>query len=270
MSPMGQIEDAEISKTILGTYHERLLDRIVSDVLIVGAGPAGMMSATRLAQKGLKVTLLEKRLSPGGGIWGGAMGMNVAVVQEQAVAVLDELGVRYIPARAGLYAVDAVELAAGLCFSAKRAGVAMFNLMTAEDLCVHQGRVTGVVANRTEVATTMPVDPIAFSAQAVLDATGHEAFLVQSLRKRHLLTDACAAGRRGEGPMDASAGESFVVENVREVFPGLWVAGMSVAATLGGPRMGPIFGGMLHSGKRAAELIDSALKKSAIQSRWLL
>jgi len=264
------LEEPEISKTILGTYHERLLDRIVSDVLIVGGGPAGMMSAIRLAQKGLKVTLLERRLSPGGGIWGGGMGMNVAVVQEQAVAILEELGIRCTPARAGLYAVDAVELAAGLCFSAKRTGVAIFNLMTVEDLCVHEGRATGVVANRTGIAATMPVDPIAFSARAVLDATGHEAFLVQSLRKRQLLADACAACRPGEGPMDASSGESFVVENVGEVFPGLWVAGMSVAATLGGPRMGPIFGGMLLSGKRVAELIESALKTSAIQSRWLL
>ena len=59
--------------------------------------------------------------------------------------------------------------------------------------------------------------------------------------------------------MDATSGEAFVVENVAQVFPGLWVSGMSVCATLGGPRMGPIFGGMLLSGKRVAELISSAL-----------
>ena len=59
--------------------------------------------------------------------------------------------------------------------------------------------------------------------------------------------------------MNAEEGESFVVEEVTEVFPGLWISGMCVAAALGGPRMGPIFGGMLLSGKRAAELIDLAL-----------
>jgi thiamine thiazole synthase len=47
---------------------------------------------------------------------------------------------------------------------------------------------------------------------------------------------------------------------VQEVFPGLWIAGMSVSATLGGPRMGPIFGGMLLSGQQLAQRLGSVLK----------
>ena len=49
--------------------------------------------------------------------------------------------------------------------------------------------------------------------------------------------------------------EALTLENTREVFPGLYVAGMAANATFGGPRMGPIFGGMLLSGKKAAELL---------------
>jgi thiamine thiazole synthase len=105
-----------------------------------------------------------------------------------------------------------------------------------------------------------PIDPISLEAKAVLDATGHDAALVQMLRRRKLLKS--LVGACGEGPMDAIVGESFVVERVREVYPGLWVSGMCVVAALGGPRMGPIFGGMLLSGKRAAEMISDALRTS--------
>ena len=115
---MARLDEVEISKTILCAYHEKLLDRLTSDVTIVGAGPSGLVAAFFLAQSGAKVTILEKRLSPGGGIWGGGMGMNVAVVQEEAVPLLSEMGIRGKRGKDGLYAVDAIELSAGLCWNA--------------------------------------------------------------------------------------------------------------------------------------------------------
>ncbi len=261
---MMPLDEVEISKTILCTYHERVLDRIASDVIIVGAGPSGLVAGYFLAKSGFKVTVLEKRLSPGGGIWGGGMAMNVAVVQDEAVPLLDGMGIRSQPRRANLHAVDAMELAAGLCWNALQAGVAIFNLTTVEDLCVHHERVTGVVVNRTNIAGALPVDPIVFSAKAVLDATGHEAVLIQGLRRRGLLPATVSVQ---EGPMDATAGEAFVVDRAGEVFPGLWISGMSVSATLGGPRMGPIFGGMLLSGKRVAAAIAARMADNSQQPR---
>lgn len=55
--------------------------------------------------------------------------------------------------------------------------------------------------------------------------------------------------------MHPDLGEKMVVENTREVYPGLFVTGMAANAVFGAPRMGPIFGGMLLSGKKAAEEI---------------
>ncbi len=261
---MRDLLETEITRAILTAYHEKLLRQVVADVVVVGAGPSGLMAAIDLAGRGHRVTVLERRLSPGGGVWGGAMAMSEVVIQDQALAVVEQVAVNSRPAGAGLHAVDAIELASALCLRCVQAGAAILNLIYAEDLCVHDGRVCGVVANRTGVADAMPVDPITFEARAVLDATGHDAALVGMLRKRGLLEG--STDRPGEGPMNAVEGESFVVEEVAQLYPGLWISGMCVAAALGGPRMGPIFGGMLLSGKRAADLIDVALRENRVPS----
>jgi len=60
---MTRLDEVEISKTILRTYHEKLLDALASDVIVVGAGPSGLVAASFFAKSGLKVTVLEKRLS---------------------------------------------------------------------------------------------------------------------------------------------------------------------------------------------------------------
>ena len=262
---MSGLKETDISKAIISTYHDKLLSRLVGDVLIVGAGPSGLIAAQSLARKGLNVTVLEKRLAPGGGIWGGGIGMSQIVIQGEVLPLLDEIEVGYESWHGELYVADAIELAAGLCVKAVQSGAALLNLMTVEDVCIHQKQVTGVVVNRSLIGESLPVDPITLSARAVIDTTGHEAVVVQALRRRGLLAGSAAAEASGEGPMDAASGEAFVVERVAQVFPGLWVAGMSVCATFGGPRMGPIFGGMLLSGKRVADLVSVALAQPSEQ-----
>jgi len=258
---MTNMLECEVSRAVLDAYHTKFRRALQSDVVIVGAGPSGLVSACKLAGAGHRVVLIEKRLSAGGGIWAGSLGMNEVVIQKDALGILDEIGVRYTPV-GRLFTADAAALASALCLKAVQAGAIYLNLMTAEDLCVRNGRVTGVVANRSMLSEALPIDPIVFSASAVIDATGHEAALVGFLGRRNLL------GRiqkpiAGEGLMDAPAGERFVQTHVAEIYPGLWITGMSVCAALGGPRMGPIFGGMLLSGDKVAGRVAKSLKRQA-------
>ena len=56
-------------------------------------------------------------------------------------------------------------------------------------------------------------------------------------------------------------GEEHVVNKTGEIYPGLVAAGMSVTETYGLARMGPTFGSMLYSGKKAAEIVAEKLKE---------
>ncbi|HOI08549.1 MAG TPA: hypothetical protein PK213_15605 [Deltaproteobacteria bacterium] len=75
---------------------------------------------------------------------------------------------------------------------------------------------------------------------------------VASRRKMGVRLDTGTGGIMGECSMDAHAGELHTVENAKEVFPGLYVSGMAANQVYGGCRMGPVFGGMLPSGQKAA------------------
>jgi ribulose 1,5-bisphosphate synthetase/thiazole synthase len=71
----------------------------------------------------------------------------------------------------------------------------------------------------------------------------------------------------GEKSMWAEVGELMTVENTIEVYPGLYVTGMACNAVMGAPRMGPIFGGMLLSGKKVADLILEKEKSAKIWNK---
>ncbi len=256
---MSGLIDIEITKAIAGTFYKKLEANIESDVIIVGAGPAGLTAAFYLANKGIQTTIIERKLSPGGGVWGGGMCMNEAVIQNEALSILDDIGIRHQAWNDQLHTVDTVEMASGLIFKAIQAGATMFNTVTVEDVAIKDGRIEGAVINSSPASGVLHVDPITLQSKMMIDGTGHDAAVVACLRKRSLLDPDIA--KNVEGPMNAEEGEIFVAKNVIEVYPGLWLAGMSVCAVLGGPRMGPIFGGMLLSGKNAAEKIMAQLGK---------
>ncbi len=244
------MKETDISRAIIEQYNKKLLEHLENDVVIVGAGPAGLIAAYYLAKNKIKTIVLEKRLSIGGGIWAGAAGYNIIVFED--TDILDEIGVS-TEKRGNLYTADAIEFATALGYKATKAGVQIFNLTEAEDIILKKDTVEGVVVNNTPTRMAgLPVDPFCISSKFLVDATGHPAELVNMLKKRkpQLYPKGLI-----EGFMDVDKAEIGVVEKAGQIFPGLWVTGMSVCATFNLPRMGPIFGGMLKSGKKVAELI---------------
>ena len=70
------LDDVVISRAIIREFTKDFLDCLESDVAVVGAGPAGMIAAYYLARAGKKVAVFERKLSVGGGMWGGGMMYN--------------------------------------------------------------------------------------------------------------------------------------------------------------------------------------------------
>jgi ribulose 1,5-bisphosphate synthetase/thiazole synthase len=68
------------------------------------------------------------------------------------------------------------------------------------------------------IAGALPVDPLTLTAKAVVDATGHEAAVVETLRLRGLLESSRVPPRLGDDATDALAGERFMLERVAKVF----------------------------------------------------
>jgi len=255
---VNEIDEIKISKAIIESYTEDLIDATETDVAIVGAGPAGMTAAYYLAKKGVKTIIFERKLSPGGGMWGGGMMFSRIVVQDEGRELLDEFGISTSRYEENYWIADAIESVSTIISETIKVGARIFNLISVEDVMIREGdKINGLVLNWSAVElANLHVDPLAIRSRVVIDATGHECEICKIVRNKigaKLTTE--TGGVVGERSMWADIGEREILNNTREIYPGLVVTGMAANAVLGSPRMGAIFGGMLLSGKRAAELI---------------
>lgn len=256
------MDEIVISQAITRSYFNEFLDYMDVDVAIVGAGPSGLAAAYYLAHRGKKIVIFERRLSIGGGMWGGGMMFNRIVVQSEAKHILDEFDIRYQEFQPGYFVADSVEAVSTMCSKTVKSGARIFNLITAEDVMIRENnKITGLVLNWSAVdIAKLHVDPLTIRSKYVIDATGHAAEVCNIVvRKIGQKLSTRTGGIDGEKSMWAEVAEQEVVNYTKEVCSGLFVTGMAANAVFGLPRMGPIFGGMLLSGKKAAELIAEKL-----------
>jgi thiamine thiazole synthase len=165
------MDEVIISRAITESYFKELLDFMEVDVAIAGAGPSGITAGYYLAKKKVKVAIFERKLSVGGGMWGGGMMFNKIVVQAEAKGILDELGIGSKQYQRNYFVADAVETASTLCSQAAKAGAKVFNLLSVEDVMIREGGViTGIVLNWSAVElANLHVDPLAMRAKVVID-----------------------------------------------------------------------------------------------------
>jgi len=257
-----KIRESQISRAIVGEFTKWFDDYIVSDVIIVGAGPSGLMAGRDLANAGVKTLIIESNNYIGGGFWVGGYFMNTLTFRQPGDEILDELKIPYKEVEAGLFISDGPSACSKLISAACDSGVKILNLTKFDDLVYRNNRVEGAVINWSAVSA-LPrqitcVDPIALESKVVIDATGHDAWVAKSLEKRGLLK------LQSYGPMDVNTSEDLVVEKTGEIYPGLYAIGMAVSTIYGIPRMGPTFSGMLFSGRKAAQEIIKLLAPVAV------
>ncbi len=257
------LREKKISELIVDSFFEKFKNSLSCDVIIVGSGPSGLVCGYFLAKRGIKTVLLERKGSLGGGIWGGGMMFNTIVFEKNVKRLLDEFDITYKLEEKDYLVAGAPEFAAALTFAACKAGVEVFNFITAEDVIVKQKRVCGLVLNWTPVNMAgFYVDPLTIESKYVVDATGHDCCVSKILSEKFR----GELGNKGkyffkEKPMNAELGEKGVFVNSKEIFPGLYVTGMASQAVFGGYRMGPIFGGMILSGEKVAMSIIKQMKR---------
>jgi thiamine thiazole synthase len=259
------INEADVSREMTSRYFADMQEYAESDVVIVGAGPAGLTASYYLGKKGVKVALVEASIAPGGGAWVSGQLMSAMVVRKPAHTVLDELGIEYeekdsyvVLRHAGLFTATILSTVLAM------KNVKLFNGVAVEDLITKEGRVSGVVTNWMPVTkihgTQSCMDPNVMRSRVVISSCGHDgpfgATGVKRLRDVGMVSH-CP----GMKTLDMSTAEDEVVEHTKEIVPGMIVTGMEVAEAYGCHRMGPTFGAMLLSGKKAATIALAQLQE---------
>eukprot|EP01062_Namystynia_karyoxenos_P069974 TRINITY_DN65366_c0_g1_i1.p1 TRINITY_DN65366_c0_g1~~TRINITY_DN65366_c0_g1_i1.p1 ORF type:complete len:320 (+),score=115.41 TRINITY_DN65366_c0_g1_i1:89-1048(+) len=260
------IREATVSREMTTRYMQDMYDFADTDVIISGSGSAGLCAAYELTKHPeIKVALIEQSVAPGGGAWLGGQLFSAMIVRKPAHEFLDDVGVPYDDKGDYVVVKHAALFTSTVMAKVLQApNIKLFNATAVEDFIVREDRVAGVVTNWSLVTqnhdTQSCMDPNVLESKVVISACGHDgpmgAFGVKRLVSNGMLDAA-----PGMKCLDMNTAEDAIVNLTREVVPGMIVAGMEVAEVEGAPRMGPTFGAMMLSGRKAGRLAAELVQR---------
>lgn len=273
------IREAQVSRAMTSRYFDDLNKFAECDVVIVGAGSAGLCCAWELSKIAPDVTiaLIEAGVAPGGGAWLGGQLFSAMVVRKPAHIILDDMKIPYDDEGSFVVVKHAALVTATVLSEVLKApNVKLFNATAAEDLIIKRDEsvpggkyVAGVVTNWTLVSLNHGLqscmDPNVVESLVVVSACGHDGpFGAHSVKRLSAL--GMIPGHPGMSALDMNTAENDIVNNTREVVPGMVMTGMELAEVDGSPRMGPTFGAMLLSGRKAAHIALAVVRKKQAEA----
>ncbi len=144
--------EVSISRAILREFASWFDEYLKSDVIVVGAGPSGLVAARDLAKSGFKTLVVESNNYLGGGFWIGGFLMNTLTFRAPGQEILEELGIPYKEVEKGLFVADGPNACSKLISATCDAGVKILNMAKFDDVVLKKNRVEGVVINWTPVS----------------------------------------------------------------------------------------------------------------------
>src|SRR3989449_942924 len=137
------LRERDITRQIAREHFQEFDRLIESDVIVVGAGPSGLVCGRDLAAAGFKTLLIEQTLHLGGGFWSGGYLMNKATICAPADKILDELKIpsKRVKECEGVVIVDPPHATAKLGAAAFDAGIRDLKLPQAAALILRRANI---------------------------------------------------------------------------------------------------------------------------------
>jgi thiamine thiazole synthase len=90
------IHEVDVTRAMIDGFSTDWKHASHSDIIIVGAGMTGLVAAYQLSKlEGLKVTIVDKHLQPGGSVASGSQFFNTVVIRKPAHQILLELDIPF-------------------------------------------------------------------------------------------------------------------------------------------------------------------------------